>query len=130
MSSLQELKSNVKKKRQRVGRGNSAGQGTHCGRGMKGQNARNGGPRRPGFEGGQTPFSRRMPKIKGFKNINHVEYQVVNVEALNIFDNGTEVTPELMYTKKLIAKKDRPVKLLSGKSKYQTEAQITFPLFS
>ena len=110
--SLHELKSNVKTKKKRVGRGNASGHGTYSCRGMKGQTARAGGRRRPGFEGGQTPYLRKMPKLKGFKNPNHVEYQVVNLNALNIFDDGTEVTKELLLEKNLISKKTRPVKLL------------------
>jgi len=92
MSLLLELKSkNGRKQAKRVGRGNGSGHGTFSCRGMKGQSARAGGRRRPGFEGGQTPYLRKMPKLKGFKNPNHVEFQVVNVGALNIFEEGSTV---------------------------------------
>ncbi len=67
--------------------------GKTSGRGHKGQNARSGGGVRPAFEGGQTPLFKRIPK-RGFTNINRVEYDVVNVEALNCFDAGAKVTPE------------------------------------
>ena len=114
MSKLLELKpKNGKKARKRVGRGNASGHGTFSCRGMKGQSARSGGRRRPGFEGGQTPYLRKMPKLKGFKNPNHVDYQVINVEALNIFEDGTTVDQKLLLEKNLVSKKTLPVKLLS-----------------
>ena len=88
--SLTELKNKTNKKRKRIGRGNASGHGTYSCRGMNGQTARSGGKRRPGFEGGQTPYIRRMPKLKGFKNHNRVEFQVINLGQLNIFnDNDT-----------------------------------------
>lgn len=112
--SLLELKSKTgRKAKKRVGRGNASGHGTYSCRGMKGQTARAGGRRRPGFEGGQTPFLRRMPKLKGFKNPNHVDYQAVNIGSLNDFDENTEITAELLYSKNLISKKNQPVKLLA-----------------
>lgn len=101
-----------KKKKKLLGRGNGSGRGTFCTRGGKGQSARSGGNIRPGFEGGQTTMLRRMPKLRGFKNPNHEEYQVVNVVDLNAFDNNTTVTPELLFAEKLISKKGQPVKLL------------------
>jgi len=110
--SLQNLKSNNSKKRKRVGRGNASGHGTYSCRGMNGQSARSGGRRRPGFEGGQTPYLRRMPKLKGFKNPNQVNYQIVNVGQLNVFDKK-DVTIEDLLSKNLISKKTQPVKLLS-----------------
>jgi len=114
--SLQELKSKTgKKARKRVGRGNASGHGTFCCRGMNGQNARSGGGVRPGFEGGQTPFLRKMPKLRGFKNPNYVEYQAVNIGGLNDFEDGTTITKEMMLEKNLISKKTQPVKLLAGK---------------
>ena len=78
------------RERRRVGRGIGGKGGKTAGRGTKGQNARN--SVRPGFEGGQMPLSRRVPKLKGFKNPFRVEYTVVNLDALETFD-GTEVTP-------------------------------------
>ena len=79
--------------RNRVGRGESSGNGKTAGRGQKGQKARS--KVRMGFEGGQMPLFRRKPK-RGFTNINRKDYAVVNLDALNKFDNGTEVTPALL----------------------------------
>ena len=114
MSSLQNLQSNpgARKKAKTVGRGNGSGHGTYSTRGMNGQRQRTGSKKRPGFEGGQTPLYRKMPKLKGFNNVNHVEYQVVNVGDLNVFEDNTEVTIANLFEKNLISKKDRPVKIL------------------
>lgn len=84
-----------RKNRKRVGRGIGSGHGKTSGRGHKGQNARSGGGVRPGFEGGQTPIYRRLPK-RGFKNPNRKEYAIVNLSTLNRFEEGTEVTPALL----------------------------------
>lgn len=111
--SLLDLRGKSRKTRKRVGRGNSAGQGTFAGRGVKGQSSRSGGPVRPGFEGGQTPLSRKMPKLRGFKNPNKKIYSVVNVGQLNVFEDNAKVDVLALHSKKLIAKKDQPVKLLS-----------------
>ena len=79
----------------RKGRGTATGQGKTAGRGMNGQKSRSGGGVRPGFEGGQMPLYRRIPK-RGFTNIWRTEYTVLNVEDLNRFEEGTVVTPELI----------------------------------
>ena len=95
---LNELKYNEgsKKNIKRLGRGSSSGTGKTSGRGQKGQNARSGGGVRPGFEGGQLPLYRRLPK-RGFSNaMFKKEYAVINVSDLNKFDEGTKVTPELL----------------------------------
>jgi large subunit ribosomal protein L15 len=98
------------RKRRRVGRGKAAGQGKTAGRGTKGYNARH-NPK-PGFEGGQMPLQRRIPKLKGFTNPNRVEYTVVNVVKLGqAFDAGTEVTPELLRERGMV-RKSLPVKVL------------------
>jgi large subunit ribosomal protein L15 len=98
------------RKRRRVGRGKAAGQGKTAGRGTKGYNARH-NPK-PGFEGGQMPLQRRIPKLKGFTNPNRVEYAVVNVEKLGkTFDAGTEVTPDLLRDRGMV-RKALPVKVL------------------
>lgn len=114
MSKLLTLKSNkgARYKSKRLGRGDSSGCGTYSGRGMNGQNSRTGGGVKPGFEGGQTPLIRKMPKLKGFKNVNRVNYQVVNVGALSIFEENEEIDIVKLYEKKLISSKIRPVKLL------------------
>jgi len=105
-------KSGAKHRRKRVGRGNGSGMGTFSCKGMNGQNARSGGNRRPGFEGGQTSFISRMPKLKGFKNPGRVPFQAVNVKDLEIFDNGATVDVVALVEKGLVAKKNLPVKIL------------------
>lgn len=112
---LTDLRSKSRKTKKRVGRGNGSGAGTYSGRGMKGQSSRAGGKRRPGFEGGQTPYLRRMPKLKGFKNPNYIQYSVVNVGDLNIFDDKSTIKKADLLAKNLISKKSQPVKLLGGK---------------
>lgn len=102
------------RERVRAGRGISAGRGKTAGRGQKGQGARSGGGPRPYFEGGQLPLVRRMPHLGGFTNIWRVEYVPVNVERLNVFAPGTEVTPELMADAGLIKSASRPVKVLGN----------------
>ena len=101
----------ARKSRKRVGRGNASGTGTTAGKGHKGQNARSGGGVRLGFEGGQTPIARRLPK-RGFTNFTRKEYAIVNVEALNRFENGTEVTPELLIETGLVKKVLDGIKVL------------------
>ncbi|SJZ98772.1 50S ribosomal protein L15 [Selenihalanaerobacter shriftii] len=93
----------AKKNRKRVGRGIGSNKGKTSGRGHKGQNARSGGGVRPGFEGGQTPYFRRFPK-RGFTNKFKKEYAEVNVKSLNKFEEGIEVTPELLEEKNGLAK--------------------------
>ena len=92
----------VKAKR-RLGRGTATGQGKTAGRGQKGQKSRSGGGVRVGFEGGQMPLARRLPK-RGFKNPFRKEYTEVNVELLNRFENGTEVTAEVLKSTGAISK--------------------------
>ena len=89
--------------RNRVGRGTSSGNGKTAGRGQKGQWSRSGGGVRVGFEGGQMPLARRLPK-RGFNNIFKKVYTEVNVEVLNRFENGTEITAELLKSTKTISK--------------------------
>ena len=101
-----------KRKKRIVGRGDSAGSGSFSGRGGKGQTARSGGYIKAGFEGGQTPLIRRLPKLKGFKNPGRLPFQTVNVERLNIFDDGAAVDIVALYENKLISRKNRPVKIL------------------
>ncbi len=114
MDRLSTLHSNpgARKKRKTVGRGNASGHGSYSTRGGKGQTARTGSGYKPGFEGGQTPMYRRMPKLKGFNNPNHVSFQVVNVGVLNVFDNGEEINIVRLFEKKLISDKNKPLKVL------------------
>jgi large subunit ribosomal protein L15 len=93
------------KKRKRVGRGHGSGWGKLSGRGRDGQKSRSGGGVRPGFEGGQMPLFRRVPK-RGFTNIFAKEYAIVNLRDLNRFEDNTEVTPELLFELGIIKKRD------------------------
>lgn len=102
------------KTRKRVGRGNASGHGTYCGRGCKGQGQRKSGNVRPGFEGGQTPLISRLPKLRGFKNPNRVEFQVVNLKDLEGFKDGDEVNVLTLLEKRLVRQKFHPVKLLGN----------------
>lgn len=102
------------KDRKRIGRGHASGQGKTAGKGHKGQKARSGGGVRPGFEGGQMPLYRRLPK-RGFKNIFAKEYVEINVEQLERFEDGTVVTPELLVENSVVSKtKDGVVVLGRG----------------
>ena len=110
---LEELKSppGANKRTKRVGRGIGSGHGKTSTRGHKGQKARSGASIRPGFEGGQMPLQRRIPK-RGFTNIFKKEYAIVNVKDLNCFENGTTVTVELLISTGLVNKVGAGVKLL------------------
>ena len=95
----------------RVGRGAGSGLGKTSARGQKGQKARSGGGVRPGFEGGQMPLSRRLPK-RGFTNIFATVYTTVNVEELNCFEDGTEITAEFLWEIGFIKKINDGLKIL------------------
>ncbi|MCL5045271.1 MAG: 50S ribosomal protein L15 [Actinobacteria bacterium] len=101
----------AKKEGRRIGRGIGSGLGKTSGKGHKGQKARAGGGVRPGFEGGQMPLQRRLPK-RGFNNIFKKEYALVNVEALNRFENGAEVTPEVLIEQRMVKRAKDGVKVL------------------
>ena len=102
----------VKHKKKRIGRGNGSGHGTYSGRGCKGQKSRSGGGVRSGFEGGQLPLIKRLPRKRGFTNIFKTEYNIVNVSKLDIFPPGTEVTPQELLRTGLIKSLDQPTKIL------------------
>ena len=102
-----------KKTRNRVGRGIGSGNGKTSGKGHKGQNARSGGGVRPGFEGGQNPLYRRLPK-RGFNNRFRTEYAVVNLSELNQFSAGTEVTPELLLQSGVVKNPKDGIKILGN----------------
>ena len=110
---LDELKpaAGSSKKRKRVGRGDGSGHGKTSCRGHKGQGARSGGNVQPGFEGGQMPLQRRLPK-RGFHNPFRVEMSVVNLGQLESFPAGVEVTPESLTEHGLLAGTQRKVKIL------------------
>ncbi|WP_416148198.1 50S ribosomal protein L15 [Salipaludibacillus sp. HK11] len=114
---LHELKPSVgsRKERKRKGRGIGTGNGKTAGKGHKGQNARSGGGVRPGFEGGQMPIFRRLPK-RGFKNPNRTEYAIVNLDTLNLFDEGTEVTPALLVETGAVKNSKNGIKVLGNGS--------------
>ena len=95
------------------GRGLGSGKGKNCGTGNKGQKSRSGGVKAPGFEGGQTPLYRRLPKF-GFTNGAHKEYAIVNVSSLNKFKEGTVVTPALLIDSGLVKKEYDGVKVLGN----------------
>ena len=97
----------------RLGRGTGSGLGKTSGKGHKGAKARSGGGKRPGFEGGQMPLTRQLPK-RGFTNIFAKEYATVNIGDLEIFDNGTEVTVALLKEKRIIRKELDGLKVLGG----------------
>ena len=99
------------KSKKRVGGGPGSGLGTTAGRGMNGQNSRSGGGVRPGFEGGQMPLFRRIPK-RGFNNVFKKEWTIVNVEALNNFEDGVEITPELLLESGIVSKINYGIKIL------------------
>jgi large subunit ribosomal protein L15 len=100
------------RERTRSGRGISAGRGKTAGRGTKGQNSRSGGGKQPYFEGGQLPLVRRLPHLGGFTNIWRVEFFEVNVERLNLFPAGAEITPEVLVMAGVIKSDRQPVKIL------------------
>ncbi|MBU5425670.1 50S ribosomal protein L15 [Tissierella pigra] len=103
---LNDLRPNAgggSKPKKRLGRGIGSGLGKTSGKGHKGQNARSGGGVRPGFEGGQMPLFRRIPK-RGFTNIFAKEYAIVNIEELNRFEENTVVTPELLFSEGIVKK--------------------------
>jgi large subunit ribosomal protein L15 len=101
------------KNRKRVGRGNGSGHGTFSGRGCNGQKSRRGFQMRPGFEGGQLPIIKRLPRKRGFVHIFRGDNDVVNVGQLNIFTTGSEVTLEDLLKAGLLKSLERPVKILS-----------------
>lgn len=128
--SLHELKPNqgATHHKKRVGRGTSSGNGKTSGRGQKGQNSRSGGGVRLGFEGGQTPLYKRLPK-KGFTNPFRKEFAVVNVEDLNRYPEGTVVNPELLMKDRLVRKMLDGVKIL-GRGKLEVKLTVQAHKFS
>lgn len=113
---LHEVKpSQARKSKIRRGRGDASGYGSFSGKGCKGQNARSGGGVRIGFEGGQTPLMKRLPKLKGFKNPNRVNYAPVNlIKIEKAFAEGETVNEVTLYEKGLISHTRNPIKILSS----------------
>ena len=102
----------TKHSRKRVGRGDGSGHGTYSGRGLKGQKSRAGGGPRLGFEGGQLPIIKRLPRKRGFFNRFLEQYSVVNVGRLNVFAAEAEVTPQSLLEAGLIKSVKHPIKIL------------------
>lgn len=110
------------RRRRRLGRGVSAGQGASCGKGMRGQKARKGGGTRPGFEGGQTPLYRRLPKLKHFPRYRrHLEYTLVNLRALADLPAGSEVSLQSLMERGIVTTNDGPLKILG-------DGEVSVPL--
>ena len=101
-----------KKRRRRVGRGIAAGQGASCGFGMRGQKSRSGTGTKPGFEGGQIPLYRRIPKLKHFPLVNPKKFTVVNVKKLASLAPNTEVSMEFLMKQGIVTSNDGPLKIL------------------
>ena len=114
--------------RKRVGRGTGSGLGKTSGRGANGQNSRSGGGVRPAFEGGQTPLFKRIPK-RGFTNVNRKEYAIVNIEALNVFEDGSSVNPEKLVKAGLVGKNYEAIKVL-GNGKLEKNLTVAAHKFS
>ena len=130
MLSLNTLKApkGANRSRKRVGRGPGSGLGKTAGKGHKGQKSRSGYSHRAGFAGGQMPLHRRLPK-RGFKNIFRREFAEVNVELLNRFDAGTEVTPDLLRERRLVGKNKAGVRVL-GEGKLERALTVKAHHFS
>ncbi|HPJ71478.1 MAG TPA: 50S ribosomal protein L15 [bacterium] len=127
---LHELKftPGAKKSRKRKGRGPGSGWGKTAGRGEKGQKSRSGASIRPGFEGGQMPLARRLPKV-GFTSPSPVRYGIVNLSTLNGFEDGTEVTPELLLEKRIVRKLYDGIKVL-GRGSMERKLEVWAHCFS
>ena len=102
-----------KKSRKRVGRGDGSGHGTYSGRGCKGQKSRSGYRIKRGFEGGQLPLIKSLPRKRGFTNIFRIEYSVVSISKLNVFESGSEVNPERLVAAGLVKSLRQPIKILA-----------------
>ena len=113
---LQTLKSNPGSRRRKLrkGRGIAAGQGASCGFGMRGQKSRSGSPTRPGFEGGQMPLYRRIPKLKHFELVNHKEFTIVNVAKLADLKAGSTVNLESLVKDGIVTSPKHPLKVLGN----------------
>ncbi|MGO4937678.1 50S ribosomal protein L15 [Fundicoccus sp. Sow4_H7] len=117
-----------RKERNRVGRGQGSGNGKTAGRGQKGQKSRSGGGVRLGFEGGQQPLFRRIPK-RGFNNINRKEYAIVNLDVLNQFEDDTTVTPALLLEAGIVKKELSGIKIL-GEGQLERKLTVQAAKFS
>jgi large subunit ribosomal protein L15 len=128
---LHTLKPNEgsRKVSKRVGRGHGTGNGKTSGRGHGGQNSRSGGGVRPGFEGGQNPLTRRLPK-RGFTNMNRKEFAIINLETLNtMFEDGAEVSPTILKDRKIVKQQLSGIKVL-GQGKLEKKLVVKAHKFS
>ncbi len=128
LESLQANKGSRRKKL-RKGRGIAAGQGASCGFGMRGQKSRSGRPTRPGFEGGQMPLYRRVPKLKHFPIVNQKNFTVLNVSRLNSLKDGTVVTLDLLVKEGVLTKPKDPLKIL-GNGKLEVKLTVQAAAFT
>lgn len=119
----------AKRKRKRIGRGPGSGHGTYACRGLKGQKSRSGGGVGFRFEGGQTPLVKRLPHTRGFTNIFKKKYSLVNVDKLDVFENGSEVTPETLVNAGLVSSLKNPIKIL-GNGELQRSLTVKANKFS
>jgi len=119
------------KRKRRVGRGISAGQGKTAGRGTKGQKARAGKPKSPYFEGGQLPLVRRLPFKRGFNNIFRIEYQEVSIQTLSeAFKKAADVTPQSLFEAKLVEDADKPIVILGGDTDLNVKLTVSAHRFT
>ena len=128
---LHSLKSNTgsRKKKLRKGRGIAAGQGASCGFGMRGQKSRSGRPTRPGFEGGQMPLYRRVPKLKHFPLINQKSFTIINVSSLNDVKEGTTVNLDSLVKAGIVTSPKYPLKVL-GNGTLKVKLTVQAALFT
>ena len=128
---LESLQSNKgsRRKKMRKGRGIAAGQGASCGFGMRGQKSRSGRPTRPGFEGGQMPLYRRVPKLKHFPIVNQKNFTVLNVSSLNALKDGTVVNLDLLVKEGILTKPKNPLKIL-GNGKLEVKLTVQAAAFT
>ena len=128
---LESLQSNTgsRRKKMRKGRGIAAGQGASCGFGMRGQKSRSGRPTRPGFEGGQMPLYRRVPKLKHFPIVNQKNFTVLNVSSLNELKEGTVVNLDSLVKEGILTKPKNPLKIL-GNGKLEVKLTVQAAAFT
>ena len=128
---LETLQSNKgsRRKKMRKGRGIAAGQGASCGFGMRGQKSRSGRPTRPGFEGGQMPLYRRVPKLKHFPIVNQKNFTVLNVSSLNALKEGDVVNLDSLVKEGILTKPKNPLKIL-GNGKLEVKLTVQAAAFT
>ena len=128
---LNTLKPNIgsRSKKLRKGRGIAAGQGASCGFGMRGQKSRSGRPTRPGFEGGQMPLYRRVPKLKHFEIINQKNFSIINLTKLNDFKDNEIVNLDSLVKKGMLHKPKFPLKIL-GKGEVTAKLKVQAHAFT